>query len=381
MSAPDRPVVLSGNSSWNIVNFRAGLIAALEDAGFEPVVIAPVDPPGEERMRRMGVRRIVVDMDRSGLNPFKDLRLLLRYRQLLAELRPAAYLGFTIKPNIYGAIAARLCGVPAIPNISGLGTVFIRGGLLGSLVSGLYRFGLAKAPVVFFQNADDLGEFVGRNLVRRDQARLLAGSGIDLDRFAPAPMPSGPLKFLLIARLLGDKGVREFIDAARLLRREGSNSCFQLLGPLDPANRTGIAGSELEGWIAEDTVEYLGETDDVRPFIAGSHVVVLPSYREGLPRSLLEAAAMARPLVATDVPGCRHVVEDGVNGVLCAVRDAASLADAMGRMEGMPAGQRTAMGDAARARVQAEFSETRVIQAYLDALAEVAPQSQAPPGS
>jgi len=381
VSAPDRPVVLSGNSSWNIVNFRAGLIAALEDAGFEPVVIAPVDPPGEERMRRMGVRRIVVDMDRSGLNPFKDLRLLLRYRQLLAELRPAAYLGFTIKPNIYGAIAARLCGVPAIPNISGLGTVFIRGGLLGSLVSSLYRFGLAKAPVVFFQNADDLGEFVGRNLVRRDQARLLAGSGIDLDRFAPAPMPSGPLKFLLIARLLGDKGVREFIDAARLLRREGSNSCFQLLGPLDPANRTGIAGSELEGWIAEDTVEYLGETDDVRPFIAGSHVVVLPSYREGLPRSLLEAAAMGRPLVATDVPGCRHVVEDGVNGVLCAVRDAASLADAMRRMERMPAGRRAAMGHAARARVQAEFSETRVIQAYLDALAEVAPQSQAPPGS
>jgi len=378
---PARPVVLSGNSSWNIVNFRAGLIAALRQARFEPVVIAPVDPPAEERMGRMGVRRIIVEMNRSGLNPFKDLQLLLRYRRLLAELRPAAYLGFTIKPNIYGCIAARLCGVPAIPNISGLGTVFIRGGLLGSLVSRLYRFGLGKAPVVFFQNADDLAEFVGRKLVRREQARLLAGSGVDLDRFASTPLPPGPLRFLLIARLLGDKGVREFVEAARLLRRGGSDSRFQLLGPLDPANRTGISRSELDGWVAEGAVDYLGETDDVRPFIADSHVIVLPSYREGLPRSLLEAAAMGRPLVATDVPGCRHVVKDGINGFLCAARDPASLADAMRRMERMPPEQRAALGNAARAKVQAEFSETRVIQAYLEALGDVALQPKAPPRS
>ena len=322
-------------------------------------------------------------MDRSGLNPVKDLRLLLRYRELLAELRPAAYLGFTIKPNIYGAIAARLCGVPAIPNISGLGTVFIRGGLLGSLVSGLYRFGLAKAPVVFFQNADDLGEFVGRKLVRRDQARLLAGSGIDLEPVRAGANSVGPLKFLLIARLLGDKGVREFVDAARLLRREGvRNSCFQLLGPLDPANRTGIAGSELEGWIAEDTVEYLGVTDDVRPFIAeASAFVVLPSYREGLPRSLLEAGAMARPLIATDVPGCRAVVEDGHNGYLCAVRDPASLADAMLRLANLPAERRQAMGEAARRTGSSADSWPRT-SSYpaptLDALAEVAPLGQQP---
>ena len=235
--------------------------------------------------------------------------------------------------------------------------------------------------MVFFQNADDLAEFVGRKLVRREQARLLAGSGVDLDRFASTPLPPGPLRFLLIARLLGDKGVREFVEAARLLRRGGSDSRFQLLGPLDPANRTGISRSELDGWVAEGAVDYLGETDDVRPFIADSHVVVLPSYREGLPRSLLEAAAMGRPLVATDVPGCRHVVKDGINGFLCAARDPASLADAMRRMERMPPEQRAALGNAARAKVQAEFSETRVIQAYLEALGDVALQPKAPPRS
>jgi glycosyltransferase involved in cell wall biosynthesis len=365
-------VILSGNSSWNIVNFRAALIPALKQAGFEPVVVAPIDPPGEERMSRLGVRRIVVAMDRSGLNPFRDLKLLLRYRQILAELRPAAYLGFTIKPNIYGCLAARLCGVPALPNISGLGTVFIRGGLLGSLVSALYRFALSTAPVVFFQNSEDVAEFVGRKLVKRAQARLLPGSGIDLDRFTPTAAPTGPLRFLLIGRLLGDKGVREFVEAARLLRQKGADARFQLLGPLDPGNRTAIARAELDAWIAEGTVEYLGETDDVRPFVAACHTVVLPSYREGLPRSLLEGAAMGRALVATDVPGCRDVVEDGVNGFLCAPRDTASLAGAMRKILQMPAEQRAGLGGAGRAKVQAQFSEALVIRAYLEALGEVA---------
>jgi glycosyltransferase involved in cell wall biosynthesis len=373
VAADRRPVIVSGNSSWNIVNFRVGLIRALEQAGFEPVVVAPVDPPAEDRMAALGVRRIVIPVDRSGLNPLKDLRLLGQYARIFGEVRPAAYLGYTSKPNIYGCFAARICRVPAIPNISGLGTAFIRGGPLAAVVSALYRIALGGAPVVFFQNAEDRALFVARKLVRADQARVLPGSGIDLDRFAPAPLPTGPVRFLLIARLLGDKGVREFVAAARLLRSEGTDARFALLGPLDPSNRTGIAPGELDSWVAEGSVDYLREADDVRPEIAASHAVVLPSYREGLPRSLLEGAAMARVLVATDVPGCRDVVQDGVNGFLCEARDVVSLAAAMRKVLLLSPEQRAAFGAAGRRKVHAEFSERLVVAAYLEALGHVAP--------
>jgi len=346
-----------------------GLIRALKDAGYEPVVIAPQDHAAEARMQALGVERIPVRIDRSGANPWADLRLLARYRALLRQLRPAAYLGYTIKPNIYGSLAAASLGIPALPNVSGLGTAFIRGGALQSLVTALYRVGFARAPVVFFQNDEDRQLFVARRIVRADQARVLPGSGVDLERFAPASPPPDPLTFLLIARLLRDKGVVEFADAARSLRAELPNARFQLLGPIDEGNRTAISRAELDSWVRDGVIEHLGTTDDVRPSIAAASAVVLPSYREGLPRSLLEAGAMARPLIATDVPGCRDVVEEGVNGYLCRARDARSLAQAMRRFADLPPAERLAMGDAGRRKVQERFSEEFVVRAYLDVLA------------
>lgn len=368
MTTAPRRVVLSGNSSWNIVAFRAGLVRALKAHGYEPIVIAPIDPAAEVRMAELGVERIVIEMARSGLNPLADLRLLFEYRRILKRLKPVAYLGFTIKPNIYGSLAARLAGVPAIANISGLGTVFIRRGPLLALVTRLYRYALRDAVVVFFQNPDDRQLFIDRRLVAKRQARLLPGSGVDLDRFVPVPLPSGPPTFLFIGRLLGDKGVRELAEAARTV---SAGVRIQLLGPLDEGNRTAISRAELERWVAEGAVDYVGETDDVRPFIAQATAVVLPSYREGLPRSLLEAGAMGRPLIATDVPGCREVVDDGSNGYLCRVQDAASLAEAMGRLAALSPEQRSAMGAASRRLVEQRFSETVVISAYLDALGDV----------
>ena len=346
-----------------------GLIRALKDAGYEPVVIAPQDHAAEARMQALGVERIPVRIDRSGANPWADLRLLARYRALLRQLRPAAYLGYTIKPNIYGSLAAASLGIPALPNVSGLGTAFIRGGALQSLVTALYRVGFARAPVVFFQNDEDRQLFVARRIVRADQARVLPGSGVDLERFAPASPAPDPLTFLLIARLLRDKGVVEFADAARSLRAELPNARFQLLGPIDEGNRTAISRAELDSWVRDGVIEHLGTTDDVRPSIAAASAVVLPSYREGLPRSLLEAGAMARPLIATDVPGCRDVVEEGVNGYLCRARDARSLAQAMRRFADLPPAERLAMGDAGRRKVQERFSEEFVVRAYLDVLA------------
>jgi glycosyltransferase involved in cell wall biosynthesis len=371
-----RPIVLAANSSWNIVNFRGSLIRALEHAGYRPIVIAPHDAEAEPRMAAIGVERFALPIDRSGLNPLTDFRLLLAYCGLLKRLRPAAFLGFTIKPNIYGCLAAGSLGIPAIPNVSGLGTAFIRSGPLQLLVTNLYRAAFRKAAVVLFQNADDCRLFVDRGIVRPEKTRVVPGSGIDLDRFSPVPQPTGPTIFLLVSRLLGDKGVREYVEAARLLRERLPEARFQLLGPIDEGNRTAIRRDEVSRWVTEGLVEYLGSKDDVRPHIASASAIVLPSYREGLPRSLLEGAAMARPLIATDVPGCREVVEDGVNGFLCAARDPASLAGAMAKLAGLPASERQAMGLASRRKVQERFNETVVIRAYLDELSQLWPRNQ-----
>jgi glycosyltransferase involved in cell wall biosynthesis len=225
--------------------------------------------------------------------------------------------------------------------------------------------------VVFFQNGEDRRLFIDRRIVQEQQARVLPGSGVDLDRFVPAPPGEGPPVFLLVGRLLRDKGVAEFVEAARLLRSELPGARFQLLGPIDSGNRTAIARAELDSWVNEGVIEYLGTADDVRPHIAASSAVVLPSYREGMPRSLLEGAAMERPLIATDVPGCRDIVHDGWNGFLCSVRDPVSLAGAMRKLAESPASRRLAMGKAARREVQERYSEELVITAYLDALGEL----------
>ncbi|HEY6047957.1 MAG TPA: glycosyltransferase family 4 protein [Sphingomicrobium sp.] len=363
-------IILAANSAWNIANFRGGLVQALAANGYDPVVVAPADADSvEQRLAELPIERVPVRVQRSGLNVLADFRLLLSYRRILKQTQAAAFLGFTIKPNIYGCLAARSLGIPALANISGLGTVFIKPGPLLLLVTRLYRAAFRRAAVVFFQNPDDRSLFVERRIVRAEQAALLPGSGIDLERFTPVPMPSGPLTFLLIARVLADKGVREFVEAARLLRPSLPDARFQLLGPIDHENRTAIPLAEVQSWVDEGTIEYLGETGDVRPFIEKASAVVLPSYREGLPRSLLEGAAMGRPLVATDVPGCREVVAEGVNGFLCAARDAGSLAEAMRRFADLRVEQQRAMGAAARAKVQDRFNEEFVVRAYLDALA------------
>jgi glycosyltransferase involved in cell wall biosynthesis len=359
-----RTIVISANSIWNIVNFRGGLLKALAAQGIKVVIATPQGDPGKLPGE---VRNLPID--RSGLNPLADALLAYRYFRLLREVRPCALLSFTIKPNIYGAIAARLAGVPSVANVSGLGTAFLKGGWFSRFVDILYRLAFARSHAVFFQNRDDRDLFLSRSLVTAANARLLPGSGIDLDRFAPAkPLGSEAPVFLFIGRLLADKGIREFVEAAQQTKARFPGVRFQLLGGLDPGNRTAVGEEELNQWVAEGTVEYLGPTEDVRSFIAEASAVVLPSYREGLPRSLLEGGAMARPLIATDVPGCRDIVEDGVTGLLCQVRSASSLAGAMARFAQMGVDQRQALGEAARRKVEAEFDERLVIEAYWEVL-------------
>ena len=362
-------ILISANSCWNIFNFRGGLIRGLHSAGYRIVVAAP-DDQYRLKLDDLGAGFVPVPIDSAGLSVIGDLRLLARYRQIFREVRPFAFLGFTAKPNIYGSLAARSVGARVINNVSGLGTVFIKRGPLTALVTQLYRLSLRRSATIFFQNRDDLELFVAKRIARRDQAQLLPGSGVDLERFVPrSALPAdGGFRFLLVGRLLWDKGVGEYVEAARIVRGKHPGARFQMLGRLGADNRTAVPSSLVERWLAEGIIEYLGESDDVRTAMEQADCVVLPSYREGLPRSLLEGSAMGKPLIATDVPGCRDVVVEGSTGYLCAVRSADSLAAAMMKMIETPATERLRMGELGRRKIEQEFCETRVIAKYLEAL-------------
>ncbi|MDO8838154.1 MAG: glycosyltransferase family 4 protein [Parvibaculum sp.] len=365
-------ILMTVNAAWNISNFRRPLVAAFVADGHCVTVLAPPDDSVAD-IEAAGCRFVPLAMNAKGLNPFRDPMLARRLKNVIRTEQPDAVLGYTIKNNIFGAIAARRAGVPFIPNVTGLGTAFLSGGTLQRVAEMLYRYAFRDLPVVFFQNEDDLALFLDRKLVRESQARLLPGSGIDLAHFSAGPFSEradGPV-FLMIARLLHDKGVVEYVEAARLLKSTMPRARFQLLGPPGAENRTAIDLKTVEAWGAEGAIEYLGETDDVRPFIAEADCVVLPSYREGAPRTLIEAAAMARPTIATDVPGCRAVVEDGVTGFLCAARSGESLAAACQRFVALPIGQREIMGLAGRRKMEREFDQEIVVAAYRKALQDV----------
>ncbi len=366
----NRNLLLSINSSWNVANFRSGLISAIRVYGLRVVAAAPVDEH-VSRIEDMGCGFAALPMDKTGTNPVRDAALFVRYLRLFRRERPAIYLGFTPKPNIYGSLAAHLLGIPVINNVAGLGTAFIRGGWLNRVVKLLYRVALSRSRTVFFQNNEDLDLFVREGLVRVEVARLLPGSGVDTARFSPQrdePLSDRPFRFLLVARMLGDKGVREYVEAARLLRTRYDGLEFQLLGFVDSANPTAISAAEMKAWCDEGVVRYFGEALDVRPHLAAADCVVLPSYREGTPRSLLEAAAMGKPIVTTDAVGCREVVDDGVNGYLCRVRDAKDLAEKLEQLYCLSPEARAAMGAAGRAKVVCEFDEQIVIDRYLEAI-------------
>lgn len=369
-SPRQKTVVIAANSAWNIHNFRRPLVEALIDNGWRVVAVAG-DDDSADKVRLLGAEFLPIAIDPSGKSVLRDGRLFLRYRQILRDVRPQAFLGFTVKPNIYGSLAARLWGVRAINNISGLGSAFIGGGLLGVFVRQLYRLALRQSHRVFFQNAHDMDLFVRCGIVGARQAMRIPGSGVDLEYFRPRPKTGGSrgrFRFLFIGRLLRDKGLVEYMEAARILRTERPDLDFCILGFAGSDNPTAVPLTEVERWHREGFGTYLGETDDVRPEIADADCVVLPSYREGLPRTLLEAAAMAKPMIATDVPGCNDVVSDGVNGLLCEARSPEALAIAMELFLQLPDRERGEMGQRARERVEREFDQARVVQAYLKAL-------------
>jgi len=362
-------VMLTVNAAWNVWNFRRPLVKSLLETGHRVTILAPEGERVED-LRAMGCRFVALEMDVKGLNPLQDFRLMRSFRRIFFTEVPDVVLSYTIKNNLFGAMAARTCGIPFIPNVTGLGTAFLSGGPLQRIAEFLYRRAFRNLKTVFFQNTDDRDLFLERRLVTAEQSIVLPGSGIDLNDFAanPYPVDEKEIRFLLIARLLRDKGIYEYIDAARRLKTKGIPVRFQLLGAADSQNRTAISRETLAEWEAEGVVEYLGTTSDVRPHVARAHCVVLPSYREGAPRTLIEAASMARPLIATDVPGCRAVLDDGITGYLCAAKSGKSLAEACLRFVYLPEKARVAMGQAARAKMVAEFDQAIVVAAYQRAI-------------
>jgi glycosyltransferase involved in cell wall biosynthesis len=360
-------IVVAANSSWNISHFRLPLVRALLERGHEVITISP--DKGAISVNDAEVSHRRCKMQRSGINPIGDIYYFCKLVLVLYRENPDFFLGFTIKPNIYGSLACRLLGLRSIPNISGLGTVFLGPSRVRKAVEFMYRVAFRRCKPIFFQNADDRALFLSENIVGAEQTKMLPGSGVDLERFSPCALPDGTA-FLMVARLIGDKGVREYVEAARKVARIYPKAEFSLLGEIDNENRSAIGADELRGWGREGTIRYLGSTRDVRPFIRKSTAVVLPSYREGLPRALLEGAAMGRPLIGTDVPGCREIIREGMTGYLCRPRDVDSLADAMCRFASTSHAQRMRMGAQARQMVETEFDERFVIRAYLDVIDE-----------
>ena len=370
MKHKQKTILICSNYAWTIFNFRLPIIRSLRNAGYRVEVATQFD--GYEA-------RLVDEVDnihnlfisRKGLNPIVDLITCLNILLIVFKSKIDICLLFTIKPVIYGSIAASFIRVPAVPMITGLGTAFLTDGILASIVKSLYKVALNSVKVVFFQNTADKNLFIDEGIVDKKVCRLSPGSGVDLDKFKPSDPPlRDQLTFLLVARMLWDKGIGEFIEAARLIKLKHPNTRFQLLGPLGVENRSSISNKDMIGWLKEDIIEYLGETDNVGRYIKDACCVVLPSYREGTSRVLLEAAAMSRPVIATDVPGCREVIEDDITGFLCKPRDYNDLSDKIEKMILLPYETRRIMGEKGRQKVQQEFCQNIVCELYIDAIDE-----------
>jgi len=378
-------VIISLNTAWNLLNFRVGLIRSLVEQGYEVVAVAPYDHYALQ-LPALGCRYVPLAMDNKGTSPVQDILLAYRFFRLFIVERPDVFLGYTVKPNVYGSSMAHLLDIPVINNIAGLGAVFIKDGLLARFVRKLYQSALNNSSKVFFQNNDDCQLFISDGLVRPETTDLLPGSGVDLNKFSVVPPrpfrgERRKFRFLLVARMLWDKGVGEYVEAAKLLHQHWPEAECCLLGFLDVKNPAAISREQMEEWVVEGYVNYLGVSDDVREQIVEADCVVLPSYREGTPRSLLEASAMGRPVITTDTVGCREAVDDGYNGLICKLRDPKDLYEKMQQMLLLSDEQRQHMGLCGREKMEREFDEQFVIDKYLAAIRQIKQKNTVCPNS
>lgn len=360
------------NTSWNIYNFRMGLIKAILENGHQVVAIAPKDEY-THLLIEAGCIFEEVTMDSRGANALKDLGLILELWNIYRRVKPDVILHYTIKPNIYGTLAASLLRIPSVNNVCGLGTAFLNKGLVSKIAIGMYKLAFRFPKLIYFQNNDDKTFFEENDIIKNNRTQVLPGSGINLSHFNPAPVLDQNKKFtfLLISRLIHDKGILEYIEAIIQLQLKGIDARFQILGNKDPEHKRGIPEDVINNWIDKNIVEYLGSTDDVRPYIHQADCVVLPSYREGTPKSLLEAASSAKPIVATNVAGCTNIVSDNVNGLLCKIKDPTDLANKLETMTKLPKERLKEMGKNSRKIVEERFDEQIVIDSYMNTISSL----------
>jgi glycosyltransferase involved in cell wall biosynthesis len=362
------------NSSWAMVNFRLPVLRAMRDAGRRPVVIAP-DDGGAEELAREGIEFLRWELDGRGTNPFAELLVIAALYRILARLRPSLVIDYTIKPSLYGALLSPLLRYRAVSVITGLGYVFIEKGFKSAIIKRLYGFALRFARSIWFLNEDDRALFIKEGLIRAGAGEVMPGEGIDAEMFSPRasgrglPEGRGPV-FLMLSRLLLDKGIREYLMAARAVKQEFPGADFRLAGVLDEGASAALPRGELERAVAEGSIEYLGRLSDVRASIAESDFVVLPSYREGMPRCLLEGASMGKPIVATDVAGCKELVREGWNGFLAEARSAESLRQTLLKACSLGPGEARAMGERGRELVLEKYEMGKVLDFYARALAD-----------
>lgn len=369
-------IIMVANTGWYLANFRLGLVRRLIEAGHEVVAVAPMETD-DTRLAAAGARTINLRLSRNGLNPAVEAVTVAELRRAFAAESGDIVLSYTPKGTIYSAIA--LAGRPErlVVNISGLGRAFAPQSRLRQLSKALYRYALGRAAYVFFENNHDRDMFVADGVVRADRSERIPGLGVDLVRFAPGVVPPTPhadadtnTVFLFVGRLLWDKGLAEFAEAARRVRSANPAVVFQILGFIEPPSAAAVPQSTVDRWIEEGIIDYLGTTQDVRGTMLAADCIVLPSYYpEGVPRSLLEAAALGLPIVTTDSTGCRDAVDDGNTGYLAQPRDAADLAEKLLAFAGLPPAARQSMGEAARIKMVAQFDETHVLDRNLAIIA------------
>ena len=352
---PNKVLILA-NSSSGLYDFRNELMTAILKKA-EVAASVPMEDKTDEIVS-LGCRIIPTDIDRRGINPVTDLKLLMRYRKMLRTEKPNLVITYTIKPNIYGGLACRMGKVPYAVNITGLGTAFQKQGLLRKLVTFLYKTALKKAKVVFFENAANRQIFIDEKIVTEEKCCLLSGAGVNLERYADTPYPAEKkVRFLFMGRVMKEKGIEELFAAMERLHREGENCCLDVLGSYEENYAEIIRYYETEGWL-----HYHGYQKDVRPFIREAHCFVLPSYHEGMANTNLECAAMGRPLITSDIPGCREAVAEGISGLLCRSKNADSLYFAMKQFLSLSDAQRQEMGKAGRQHMEAVFDKNKVVE-------------------
>lgn len=368
-----KTIGISANTSWYLYNFRSNTIKSIIDKGYSVVAIAPRDDYSI-KLEDLGAKFIDVNIDQGGTNPVNDIKTYFDFLRIYKDNQVDVVLNFTPKNNIYGTLAAASCSVKSINNIAGLGIVFIKQGITAKIARFLYKISQRKADKIFFQNEDDRKLFLDAGMARMEYTDRLPGSGADLRRFQVIEAPNdGVVRFLLIARMLFDKGIGHYVDAARELKqRYGDQVEFRMVGFLDVDNPSAVSKAQMNAWVEEGIVKYLGVSDQVEKEIAAVDCMVLPSfYREGVPKSLLEAGAMGKPIVTTDNVGCRETVDHGINGFLCEPRSSESLTRELDKMIAMGHDGRVSMGYASRQKIEAEFDEKIVIDKYLNAIEEV----------